>query len=243
MAFHPPSASSSGAGPSQAYQQTSSANYGEQRGARQKFDILEWYPHFQSCHRYFLDHAQHTTGVQALAAFINIQLPYQKHPFPVTSSATASPSSAGPAAMRQAPNPFSNASERAHAQGISLIPYLRRLIATGNDAPGVLHGFFGDAWAHGIGPLHEIERRNYLFAAKSTDWMATKRAYDISPEETVPFLSPLQGATEEELVAADSSWSDWISMQDWMLGPRALDAEGELPRMVDAQRVKHERGG
>ncbi|KAK8106710.1 hypothetical protein PG999_010069 [Apiospora kogelbergensis] len=43
-----------------------------------QFDLLEWYPHFQSCVKYFLEHAQHSPPIQAVAAFSNIQLPFQK---------------------------------------------------------------------------------------------------------------------------------------------------------------------
>ena len=89
------------------------------------------------------------------------------------------------------------------------------------DFPGVLHGFFGDDWTAGVGPLHEQERRNYLFAAKSGGWAAVKQAYDLPPLETVPFLRPLQGAAEVEIDAAERSWSEWLAMEDWMVGPRA----------------------
>jgi hypothetical protein len=122
--------------------------------------------------------------------------------------------------LRQ-PNPFSQSQNAAHAQGISLIPYIRRLVATGHDTEAVLHGFFGNDWVGGVGSLHEIERRNYMFAAKSTSWMRVKQAYDMSPEETVPFLRPLQDATEKEILAAEAGWSEWLAMQDWMLGPRS----------------------
>lgn len=91
------------------------------------------------------------------------------------------------------------------------------------DFPGVLHGFFGDDWAAGIGPLHEQERRNYLFAAKSGGWDAVKKEYDIHPLETVPFLRPLQGPVDAEIEAAERSWSEWLAMEDWMVGPRAPD--------------------
>jgi hypothetical protein len=180
----------------------SSSNF-DPRKPKPEFDILEWYPHFQSCHRYFLDHAQHTGPVRALAAFINIQLPYQKYPNPVSSFAASSSHSDG------------------SAQAISLIPYIRRLVATGHDSPGILHGFFGDDWIKGIGSIHEVERRNYLFAAKSTSWMKVKQAYDMSPDESCPFLIPLREATEEEIQAAEATWSEWLAMQDWMLGPRS----------------------
>jgi hypothetical protein len=193
------------------------------QASRGDFDIIEWYPQFQSCHRYFLDHAQHNGPVQALAAFINIQLPYQKQPNPVASSAAASPPSAiGEGHLRA--NPFNISASAARAQSVSLIPYIRRLVATGHDTPGVLHGFFGDDWVKGIGDLHEIERRNYLFAAKSSSWLKVKQAYDLSPEETIPFMKPLRAATEEELQAAEYAWSEWLAMQDWMMGPRAPES-------------------
>jgi len=186
-----------------------------------QFDIIEWYPQFQSCHKYFLDHAQHTPAVQALAAFLNIQLPFQKQPLPTTSPSSTSPRSVGADMHLRQPNPFSQSQNAAHAQGISLIPYIRRLVATGHDTEAVLHGFFGNDWVGGVGSLHEIERRNYMFAAKSTSWMRVKQAYDMSPEETVPFLRPLRDATEKEILAAEAGWSEWLAMQDWMLGPRS----------------------
>jgi hypothetical protein len=93
-------------------------------------------------------------------------------------------------------------------------------VATGFDYPAVLHGFFGDDWMTGIGPLYEQERRNYLFAAKSDTWLTVKAAYDMGEEQSIPFLRPLQNVTEKEIVAAEASWSEWLAMQDWMLGPR-----------------------
>ncbi|PLB33493.1 uncharacterized protein BDW47DRAFT_113853 [Aspergillus candidus] len=173
-----------------------------QGAAGDSFDILDWYPRYQICQRYFLDHAQHSASVQALSAFLNIRLPFQRQPHPVLNS------SADPSSLPLA---------------VSLIPYIRRLVATGMDFPGVLHGFFGDDWSAGIGPLHEQERRNYLFAAKSGGWAAVKKDYDIPPLETIPFLRPLQGPLDSEIEAAERSWSDWLAMEDWMVGPRAPD--------------------
>ena len=201
--------------------------------ANPPFDIIDWYPQFQSCHRYFLDHAQHSAPVQALSAFMNILLPYQKQPFPILNSASSSPRP-GANEMHLRPNPFGGSANAAHAQSISLIPYLRRLIATGHDTPAILHGFFGDDWVKGVGSLHEVERRNYLFAAKSTSWMKVKNAYDMSADETIPFLSPLRDASEEEIQSAEARWSEWLAMQDWMLGPRAPD------NMKRGARVKRE---
>jgi hypothetical protein len=91
------------------------------------------------------------------------------------------------------------------------------------DFPGVLHGFFGDDWSNGVGPMHEQERRNYLFAAKSGGWASVKKDYDMAPLETIPFLRPLQGPLDAEIEAAERSWSEWLAMEDWMVGPRAPD--------------------
>jgi hypothetical protein len=102
-----------------------------------------------------------------------------------------------------------------------LLPYVRRLVATGFDGTPILHGFFGDDWPDGIGPFHEVERRNFLFAAKSDNWLKVKNSYDMADGQTVPFLRPLQHVTEKEIQAAESTWSEWLAMQDWMLGPRA----------------------
>ncbi|KAH9438539.1 hypothetical protein MCOR02_002156 [Pyricularia oryzae] len=37
----------------------------------------------------------------------------------------------------------------------------------------------------------------------------------------IPYIKPLQNATEAEIKSADNSWSEWLLMQDWMVGPRA----------------------
>jgi hypothetical protein len=118
---------------------------------------------------------------------------------------------------------------------VSLIPYIRRLVATGFDAPNIMHGFFGDGWEGGVGSMREVERRNYLFATKSGSWLEVKAEYDHSPHETVPFLKPLQHATEEEISSADRQWSDWLAMQDWMVGPRAPDAMDQSARVQSPQ--------
>ncbi|KAI9734980.1 MAG: hypothetical protein M1834_002062 [Cirrosporium novae-zelandiae] len=188
-----------------------------------QFDIFEWYPKYQSCQKYFLDHAQHCLPVHAVAAFINIQLPFERQPFPIYNY--SAPSGAQPPPLGR-PNPFGpsvqqSSFQSSQARSISLIPYLRRLVATGLDFPGVMHGFFGDDWRAGVGPLHEQERRNYLFAAKSGGWASVKKDYDMLPLETVPFLRPLQGPVNAEIEAAETAWSEWLAMEDWMVGPRA----------------------
>lgn len=184
-----------------------------------QFDIFAWHPKFQSCVDYFLNHGQHSIPVQSVAALVNIHLPFQKNP-PITSTTPSSSSSPG------APPVPATA---------LLVPYVRRLVATGFDGTPVLHGFFGDDWPLGIGPLHEVERRNFLFAAKSDNWLKVKTSYDMADGQTVPFLRPLQHATEKEIQAAEATWSDWLAMQDWMLGPRAPPGVGS-----DDVRVKLE---
>lgn len=187
------------------------------------FDLFDWYSSYQDCQRYFLDHAQHSGPVQSLSAFLNIRLPLQRHPDPVlnaSSSASHSPSS-----QQQQQQSSSSPSTPSPPPSVSLIPYIRRLVATGMDFPGVLQGFFGENWGSGIGTLHEQERRNYLFAAKSGGWASVKKDYDIPPLETIPFLRPLQGSLDLEIEAAERSWSEWLAMEDWMVGPRAPDLD------------------
>ncbi|KAL2844007.1 hypothetical protein BJX68DRAFT_152225 [Aspergillus pseudodeflectus] len=183
------------------------------------FDIFEWYPHYQACQRYFLDYAQHSRPVQALSAYLNIRLPFQRQPHPVTNSSdNTTPETSDGLASHGSPAASNT------PPSVSLVPYIRRLVATGMDYPGVLHGFFGDEWQSGVGRLHEQERCNYLFAAKSGGWASVKKDYDISPLETIPFLQPLQGPLDSEIEAAERRWSDWLAMEDWMVGPRAPDA-------------------
>ncbi|KAI1849464.1 hypothetical protein JX265_012713 [Neoarthrinium moseri] len=196
-----------------------------------QFDLFEWFPRFQSCLRYFLDHAQYSGPVQAVAAFVNIQLPHQRAHSPVLSSRSGgSPSAVPSPSVRSTgalPLPTTSNSVA------TLTPYIRRLVATGFDYPGVLHGFFGDDWAAGIGHLHEIERRNYLFAAKSGSWLDVKRHYDMEGGQTTPFLRPLQNVSEREIVSAESNWSEWLAMQDWMIGPRSIEHDDERNLGVD----------
>ena len=180
-----------------------------------QFDILHWYPKYQSCQKYFLDHAQHDVLVQAFAAFVNILLPCQRAEHPVISSTGSARGYGRPEA--QSPAPDQNSS----VLTVSLVPYIRRLVATGMDVPQVLHGFFGDDWDTGIGPQREQERRNYLFAAKSGGWAAVKRDYDLPGQESIPFLRVLQNPTDAEIEAAEKNWSEWLALEDWMVGSRA----------------------
>ena len=182
-----------------------------------QFDILAWYPKHQSCQKYFLDHAQHEPLVQAFAAFINVLLPFQREPNSIHSSSGAKNAKSRPDRdTMRSPPPVAGS-----ATSVSLVPYLRRLVVTGMDVPQVLHGFFGDDWAAGVGPQREQERRNYLFAAKSGGWASVKRDYDMLPLETVPFMRPLHEPTDGELEAAENTWSEWLALEDWMVGSRA----------------------
>jgi len=166
--------------------------------------------------------------VQNVAAFINILLPFQHPRRPILGQGAGAPPSPpipAPAGGSRygAPPPGGGPPLRPvpEAQLVSLVPYIRRLVVTGFDNGPVLHGFFGDDWAAGVGIVLEQERRNYLFAMKSDSWLRVKETYDMPDGQFVPFLKPLQNVTEKEIQAAEAHWSEALAMQDWMLGPRA----------------------
>lgn len=153
-----------------------------------------WYPHYKNCVQYFVECSQYSPIVQSVATFINIRLPHQRLP----------ESSTGPA-----------------SQFVSLRPYVRRLIVTAQDSPTTMHAFFGDEWTAGVGCIYKQERTNYLFTAKSSGWASTKAAYDILPDEQTPFLRTLREPTEDEILNAEARWSEWLAMEDWMVGTRS----------------------
>jgi hypothetical protein len=157
---------------------------------------------------------------------VNIKLPYQKQPSPDSQAATTIAATGQEQQQQQQPQPLkSSPIADASASAALLIPYIRRLVATAFDSPAVLHGFFGDDWSGGIGPIHDTERRNYLFAAKSDTWLSVKNSYDMDDGQAVPFLRPLRDVTLDEIQAAEAGWSGWLAMQDWMLGPRDPDSD------------------
>lgn len=168
----------------------------------------DWHNHYNACLQYFIDQGQHSPSVQSIAAFLNIRLPCQK------SSTSVSPSSSSPST--NAPQ-----TSQSPASSVSLRPYIQRLIVTGHDAPSVLDAFFGDHWPAGVGCIFKQERVNYLFTAKSSGWASTKAAYDIHPDEQTPFLRALRDPSEDELREAEGRWSEWLAMEDWMVGPRS----------------------
>jgi hypothetical protein len=215
-------------------------------------DIADWYPFYLSCQQYFINHAQHQGVVQCMALFMNIRLPFQWTPTPMTNLApltlggTASSSSNAPQSPYYSSVPFAFHSHQPTAvfpqaprPFLSLIPFLRRLIVTGMDGEGVMHGFFGDDWQRGVGPLHEIERRNYLFAAKSVGWAKVRYQYDISPDETVPFMKPLQRVQLAEIEKSEKTWSEWLAMEDWMVGPRAPPPNVNRPSAMSTEYQDH----
>ncbi|CAP85928.1 hypothetical protein EN45_056230 [Penicillium chrysogenum] len=163
-----------------------------------RVDPTGWFPHYKNCLQHFVDYSQHTPQVQSIAAFINIRLPCQR---PSESSAPVPGST---------PSSF-----------VSLRPYIRRLIVTAQDSPTVMQGFFGGDWEAGVGCIYKQERVNYLFTAKSSGWASTKAAYDISPDEETPFLRPLRDPSEDEIRVAEARWSEWLAMEDWMVGARS----------------------
>ncbi|KAF2117542.1 hypothetical protein BDV96DRAFT_454228, partial [Lophiotrema nucula] len=175
-------------------------------------------------------HAQHDNGVQAVAALVNICLPFQWTSNPIMNSMGPAPHTAGPGNYTlpwPRRGPVTNSRGQPLPVFVSLVPYIRRLVVTGMDREGVMHGFFGDDWRKGVGPVHECERRNYLFAAKSVGWAKVKYQYDMSPHESVPFLRPLQDVQLAEIEGAEKTWSQWLAMEDWMVGPRAPDVDDQ----------------
>lgn len=208
------------------------------------FDILDWLPAYQSCQRYFLDYAQHEQATQALCALINIRLPFQHSTHPITTSSRHAPGSTthttssttttnnstsnGNSADFNFSYPRPNGTNTANHQSsnppppISLLPYLRRLVATNFDKPPILHGFFGDDYERGVLPHLDCERRNYLFAARSGGWEACKRLCDAGTgdagDESVPFLRPLGRVVDEEVRAAEKAWAEWREGMEWTVG-------------------------
>lgn len=176
-------------------------NYTETRPTIQdgefgRVDPTGWYPYYKLCLKQFLEVSQYTPTVQSVATFLNIRLPFQN---PLGNGATA-PEAA----------PY-----------VSLRPYVRRLIVTAQDSPMIMEAFFGNDWEAGVGCIYKQERSNYLFTAKSGGWASTKAAYDVLPDEPVPFLRPLREPSEEEVCIAEARWSEWLAMEDWMVGARS----------------------
>jgi hypothetical protein len=152
--------------------------------------VIDWFVEYKSCQSYFLNYAQHSAYVQALCAFMNIKLPYQKIPiFPQSAPFPwlphgRSPWPPPPDNLRlpllgnlSFPPPGNESS-----QYVSLIPYIQRLVCMGLDDNLNLQKFFGRGWSSGIGTIHENERKNYLKAAKRS-WLEVKLAYDIGSED------------------------------------------------------------
>jgi hypothetical protein len=238
--YSQPSTSSSSRHPSNVGLPETSASESGFAAAPQTFgypgvDVIAWHSAYQSCQRYFINHAQHSGMVQAVAAFINIRLPFQWLQSPVTSVPALNDggmagvnlnfAEAGAGIGAQYPQGASFGRQVVSNPPLpfmSLLPYIRRLIVTGYDHGIVLHGFFGNDWRSGIGSMHEIERRNFMFTAKSMNWVQAKQHYDgTNMDETLPFMLPLQRVFESEITSGNQAWHEWLCMEDWMLGPRA----------------------
>ncbi|KZZ92368.1 hypothetical protein AAP_03023 [Ascosphaera apis ARSEF 7405] len=173
-------------------------NWRNNNGRDEDFDIFQWHEHYELCRHYFLDVAQWNRDIQALCALMNIRLPYQRSSWAARNAQALDPS---------------------FVDGFSVIPYMRRLVATGMDTDSILHGFFGDFWFLGVGHIRRQERFNYFFAAKTGNWERCKAMYDMPPFETIPFLRIVQGTDQEELEQAAERWGRWMLMQDWLIGP------------------------
>ncbi|KAJ5469599.1 hypothetical protein N7539_009217 [Penicillium diatomitis] len=169
-------------------------------------DTTGWYTHYDNCVQFFINTSQHTPAVQGIAAFLNIRLPYQR----------------SFSALSQDQQDFSSSeTHQPNRPYVSLRPYMRRMIVTAQDTPPTMSAFFGPDWPAGVGIILKQERLNYLFTAKSGGWAQTKAAYDILPDEQTPFLRPLRDPKEEELRVAEARWSEWLAMEDWMVGARS----------------------
>lgn len=223
MAFNAQAGASNRSYQSPPFSQYGSPPQQDMRPGNPRFEIFEWQTPYLKCVEYFLNHAQHEDGTKALCMFLNIRLPCQKQP-PIMSTRGSSPHSPGnmPHLHQQ------NAPNQEPPPTVSLVPFIRRLVATGHDQPPILHGFFGNSYVEGISQQHEVERRNFLFAAKSESWLTVKMSYDMGPDETIPYLATLTNPTEPEIAAAEAKWSEWMAMGDWMVGPRAPDAQGSV---------------
>lgn len=168
-----------------------------------QISLDQWISSHQSCREFFLTRAQFDHQVQSIANLVNIRLPFQLAPNGQTG------------VFLQHDNRLVC---EAYHRNIS--SFLRRLVVTALDSPDVLQQWFGNEWEVGIKPIHQQERMNYLLASKSGGWILVKQTYDILPDETVPFVRPLRDATEDEIRSAENLWSEWLAMEDWMIGPR-----------------------
>lgn len=179
-------------------------------------EIRDWHSACQSCTRYLCDYAQRTALVQALAAYMNIRLPSQRRELHARQD--------DPIQARNGRLESTCLATLGDANDIfSLIPYIRRLVATGLDSPSVLHAFFGDCWRTGLKHILTSERNNFLLVAKSGNWLSVKLSYDMEHGQEIPFLVPRRQVSEMELYAAERHWSAWLAMQDWMIGTRTPD--------------------
>lgn len=70
-----------------------------------------------------------------------------------------------------------------------------------------------------------------------------KKDYDMLPLETVPFMRPLQGPVIAEIEAAEKSWSEWLAMEDWMVGPRAPEHMDRGSGQQQQQQTREARPG
>ncbi|KAI9801412.1 MAG: hypothetical protein M1825_003391 [Sarcosagium campestre] len=197
-------------------------------GENTPFDLVKWRLAHEKCLKYFLDFAQYQESVQALCAFMNISLPFQRSPTPVTRYVMPPkmpPSPGPPGPLGPSPPRF----DTMQSSWVSLTPYIRRMVVTGWDRPGPLEAMFGPEWVEGLDQTHEVERRNYLFAVKGGTWSGVKEQYDMGPHETVPYLWHPYAITESELSNAEGTWwSQWIAFRDWQVGPRAHENLSEM---------------
>jgi len=54
-----------------------------------------------------------------------------------------------------------------------------------------------------------------------------KYQYDMDARQTVPWMQTPQNVQESEIQNAERTWSSWLALEDWMIGPRAPGEEEE----------------
>lgn len=167
--------------------------------------MAAWHKSYCECMQYFINEGQRLQEVRILANFINIRLPFQRNQRHLQPSQL---NEAGSSYERET-LPYSQ------DLFVSPIPYIRRLVATGSDEPAVFDKWFGSAWSVGIGMLVHHERRNFCFAARSGNWLAMKQAYDMPPDEQIPWIRPSLPSDEFSEKQYDDIWMQFEAVRDY----------------------------
>lgn len=96
---------------------------------------------------------------------------------------------------------------------VSPVPYIRRLVVTGNDQNTNFLLWFGPNWERGMAMTIEHERRNMFLAARESTWLQVKESYDIGFDESVPYVCPRKPDDDEEWNRLGSYWYKWTDFR------------------------------